>query len=92
MRCGEQRVISKPLISQATQGRRGIFHKDADLVERHGIAQTLARVGNAAAVETDVFRIFRELFDLLEHILACQHAEVARMLPCADIFLHITLL
>jgi hypothetical protein len=60
------------------------------LIERHGITQALVRVGNAAAVEADVLRMFGKLLDLIEQLLACQHAKMARMVPCADIFLHVT--
>ena len=62
------------------------------LIKRHWIAKIFVRICNTAAVKTDEFGIFCQLFYFFEHILACQHAEMALMVTTANSFLHNCLL
>ncbi len=58
-------------------------------VERHGIAEALAGIGDAAAVKADVLRVFSQLLDFLEHVFTRQHAEMAWMVSGTDVLFHV---
>ncbi len=57
------------------------------LIKGHWIAKVLPGIGNAAAVEADKLRMFRQPLDFVEHFLACEDAEVALMIAGTDAFL-----
>ena len=58
------------------------------LLERHGITQVFLAVGDTAAVEADVFRVLGQLLDFVEFLIACQDAEMARMVTVAHVLTH----
>jgi hypothetical protein len=63
------------------------------LIERHGVAEILVRVGDPAAVEANELRVFRELFNFLEHVLCRKDTKMTCVVTCTDIvFFHGVLL
>jgi hypothetical protein len=60
-------------------------------IERHGITQIFMRISDTTAVEADILGVLRELFYFVEQLFTCQHAEMARMVACTDIFFHLSL-
>jgi hypothetical protein len=62
------------------------------LIERHGVAEVLFRVGDPAAVETNELRVFRELFNFLEHVLGRKDAKMTCVVSRANIVLHVAFL
>ena len=62
------------------------------LFEGHRVAQILLAVGNPAAIEADMFRIFRKPFNFVELSLACQNTDMTRMVSGTDVLAHLTLL
>ena len=58
------------------------------LFEGHGITQILLAVGHTTAIKADVFGLFGQLFDLIEFLITCQDAEMARMVTVTHVFAH----
>jgi hypothetical protein len=59
-------------------------------IERHGIAQIACAVRYASAIEANIPRLVRHLFNGLELLCADQYAQMTGMIPFANVIAHIS--
>jgi hypothetical protein len=58
------------------------------ILEGHGVAEVVVTVGNPAAVEADVLRVLRQLFDFVKLVIAGQNTQMPLMIALTLAFFH----
>lgn len=64
----------------------------SQLLQWHRVAEIRITVSNPPTIEANELRVFCNRLDLLEFFVACQNADMTRMISLALLFRHLSLL